>query len=396
MTRQEFLKACGLLGIGLSTAPSLLTSCAKEVLPPVNFTGKVLIIGAGSAGLIAGYHLNKLGINFEILEASSTYGGRVKKTKNFADFPIDLGAEWVHDTPNVFFELMGDTSIDGSIDLIPYNPETIYQWNKGTLSKQNWESPFYGEHKFSNTTWHDFFEDYIVPQIEDRINYDSPVVEIDYRDNLIQVRRENDEVFTADKVLVTVPTTILKSEMINFIPALPQEKITALDRMYMPDGIKVFIEFSERFYPDMVTTTEGTDPSDEKLFYDAGFKKDTDKNIFALFNVGPSAGKYTELENDQAIIDAVLKELDEMFEGKATQFYKKHIIQNWSKEPFIQGSYTYSTSDQTANMDQVSAAIDQKIYFAGEALSEYASATVHGAGLSGSSVANTMIRETAA
>ena len=53
-------------------------------------------MGAGAAGITAGHALSEKGIDFEILEASSVHGGRVKKTAGFADFPIDLGAEWVH------------------------------------------------------------------------------------------------------------------------------------------------------------------------------------------------------------------------------------------------------------------------------------------------------------
>ena len=57
---------------------------------------KILIVGAGAAGITAGHALSEKGIDFEILEASSVHGGRVKKNADFADFPIDLGAEWVH------------------------------------------------------------------------------------------------------------------------------------------------------------------------------------------------------------------------------------------------------------------------------------------------------------
>ena len=91
------------------------------------------------------------------------------------------------------------------------------------------------------------------------------------------------------------------------------------------------------------------------------------------------------------IRETVLAELDEMFDGKATQFYKKHIVQNWSAEPYIKGSYTFSIDDERENVESVSAPVDGKIYFAGEALSEYASATVQGAGLSGKEVAQTMV-----
>ena len=55
---------------------------------------KILIIGAGSAGLFAGYTLKYLGVtNFEILEANSDFGGRVQQMTDFADVPLDSGIE---------------------------------------------------------------------------------------------------------------------------------------------------------------------------------------------------------------------------------------------------------------------------------------------------------------
>ncbi len=53
-------------------------------------TMKVVIVGAGVAGLTAGYLLEQSGVEFEILEARSEYGGRVRKLEGFADFPIDI------------------------------------------------------------------------------------------------------------------------------------------------------------------------------------------------------------------------------------------------------------------------------------------------------------------
>jgi cation diffusion facilitator CzcD-associated flavoprotein CzcO len=48
---------------------------------------KVLIIGAGAAGITAGHLLPGQGVDSEIFEASSTHGGRVRKVDNFAMHP---------------------------------------------------------------------------------------------------------------------------------------------------------------------------------------------------------------------------------------------------------------------------------------------------------------------
>ena len=94
MTRKEFIKMCGLLGIGLPMNTAF-NSCNSDD-NPIDQNEKVIIIGAGAGGLTAGYLLKQRGIEFEILEASSNHGGRMKRTKDFADFPIPLGGEWLH------------------------------------------------------------------------------------------------------------------------------------------------------------------------------------------------------------------------------------------------------------------------------------------------------------
>ena len=92
MTRKEFIKICGLLGIIVPFHTSCVTSSLINHISS-KFEGKVIIIGAGAGGLSAGYLLDQLGIDFEILEASSDFGGRMKINTDFAEFPIPLGAE---------------------------------------------------------------------------------------------------------------------------------------------------------------------------------------------------------------------------------------------------------------------------------------------------------------
>ena len=89
MTRKEFFKISGLLGVSLPLQSSLF-ACAGDEPSPSDFSGDVLIIGAGPAGMASGYLLAQKGINFQILEAGPTYGGRIKHTRSFVDFPISL------------------------------------------------------------------------------------------------------------------------------------------------------------------------------------------------------------------------------------------------------------------------------------------------------------------
>ena len=63
-----------------------------------------------------------------------------------------------------------------------------------------------------------------------------------------------------DRVLVTVPDKILQGDTITFDPAFPASKSRAIDDVYVPAGIGVFIEFGEKFYPDL-TLVGGSGPA---------------------------------------------------------------------------------------------------------------------------------------
>ena len=388
MRRDEFIRNCTLLGLSAPFMSYILSSCEKETLFnrefEVNFDGKVIIIGAGAAGLIAGHLLQQYGIDFQILEASDRFGGRVKGLKGFADFSIDLGAEWIHGNPSMLSELVHDDSVNVDMDIIKYRPETVHFYYDGEIHERNLASNFYGEHKFKTSGWHEFFELYIEPNISDKIVYNYPVEFIDYSEDQISVSATIGANYLADRVIVTTPISILRDEFINFYPDLSSTRLNALNKIDYPDGVKVFMEFSEKFYPDILYLGSISDYLEgvggERIYYNAAFRKDSSKNVLALFSVGEITSEYTNLGSDEAILEKVLSELDEVFDGKASATLLQSRVQNWSAEPYIRGSYSHYGSDYSEIINEISAPVDSKIFFAGEAYTSENWSTVHGAG----------------
>ena len=69
---------------------------------------KVIIIGAGIAGLSAAKHFNDNGLDdFLVLEARDRIGGRIHTIQLENDRPLELGAQWIHGGSNAnnVFEL---------------------------------------------------------------------------------------------------------------------------------------------------------------------------------------------------------------------------------------------------------------------------------------------------
>ena len=341
MTRKEFVKMCGILGGGLPLH-SLLSSCNNDDGNETKYSGKVIIIGAGAGGLSAGYLLKQKGIDFEILEASSIYGGRMKINNDFADFPIPLGAEWLETSEGIFQEIVNDSTIAVSVATVRDNPDR----------------------KFVNSSWFNFFEEYIVPSIAEKIRYNTIVGSIDYSQDQIIASTQKGE-YLADKVIVSVPLKILKDGDIEFLPILPQSKLDAIENSTIWEGFKAFFEFSERFYDDEYEFKINPSTDGEKIYYNAAYGQNTTKNIIGLFVVGKPALEFTSL-TDEELKDFILNELDEIYSNQATSHYIKHITQNWDNEPFIKAGYMTDNADSNT-VRKLGESIAGKIYFAGGA-----------------------------
>ena len=87
--------------------------------------------------------------------------------------------------------------------------------------------------------------------------------------------------------------------------------------------------------------------------------------VLGFFSVGVPARAYTGIGSDSALIEHMLAELDEMFDGAASRYYVRHVVQNWSKEPFIRGAYSTITSSWAIR--DLAETVDGRVHFAGEA-----------------------------
>src|SRR5262245_8103246 len=66
-------------------------SYALPVRPP-----KVIVVGAGMAGLMAAQRLKASGFDVIVLEARDRVGGRMNTSTNATGTVLDLGASWIH------------------------------------------------------------------------------------------------------------------------------------------------------------------------------------------------------------------------------------------------------------------------------------------------------------
>jgi lysine-specific histone demethylase 1B len=429
MDRRYFIKQSTLLSIGGLLIPSaLLAACRKETLfEDVTYDGKVIIIGAGAAGLYAAYILKSKGIDFQLLEASSTYGGRLGKLTGFANFPIDTGAQWLHGKNSILGDLIKKSKTNITLD----DSETKFWFNNQLVNSLPQETDIFegddlpdisfedyalqnglgNEYKyiveniagdqgaaasrlsvFGNNkdeehwsagdddfkfeeTFFDLIDTQIANQVKDYILLNTVVSKIDYSQSTILITDSNNNTFNADKVIITVPIPILKSADIQFTPALPDEKTAAFAKIGMDAGMKVFLKFSNKFFDQNIIGGSVC-----AAYADDSIGKAQNDNILLAFIMGEQAEYLTSLGSDAAITNALIQELDIMHNGQASASFIASHVENWTTNPYIKGAYSYSTIGMGDARKIASQALSEKLYFAGEAMNTNGHhQTVHGA-----------------
>ncbi|GFH49946.1 hypothetical protein CTEN210_06422 [Chaetoceros tenuissimus] len=326
--------------------------------------------------------------NYTILEASDCFGGRIKKATGFVeDIPLDIGAEWIH-SPN--HDIVNDilvfkpkeNDVLTSQDFLKYQPTFYFRkWKSRLLSC------LYKETKWNGLSWYDWLDEYVYAHVKEKIKYNSQVVRIEYSEKNVKVTTKSGKVYVADKVICTLPLAVLKTDDVIFHPALPRNKLEAIEKVVMPPGFKMFIEMKEKFYNGFIFDNSLCEQlvslRDDNLcvFYDAlEGKSSPTKHVLGCIVTGSNTRDFDGLSDDEAL-RLILSKLDKIFDGKATENYISFVIQNWSHEPYIKGTYSsYSSSESKKALRET---LCGSLFFAGEHVSENYTSMVTGACIEG-------------
>jgi lysine-specific histone demethylase 1B len=143
----------------------------------------------------------------------------------------------------------------------------------------------------------------------------------------------------------------------------------------MEAGMKVFLKFKSKFYHENIIGGGLC-----AAYADETVGKKGKDNVLMAFIMGEQATALTALGEDKAISDALLKELDGMYDGKASKSFIASHVENYTTHPFIKGAYSYSTVGIGDARSIAAQALRGKVYFAGEAMNTAGHhQTVHGA-----------------
>lgn len=187
--------------------------------------------------------------------------------------------------------------------------------------------------------------------------------------------------------IVTLPAGVLRREgdatSIKFEPELPQDKITALHHIEMGHVVKVVLWFRTPFWEEI----DGGRYRDAAFFRSEGAfpafwtQLPVRSRLVAAWAGGPKAvalrgsseAELIELARDRfgELLGASALARDEL-EGAA--------MHDWSADPFSRGAYSYVTVGGGEARAMLGAALEQTLFFAGEATStDGQGGTVNGA-----------------
>jgi monoamine oxidase len=407
----------------------------------------VVVIGAGAAGVGAGRALAAAGRRFVILEARDRVGGRAWTVDTGHGFPVDLGCEWLHSAPAnplvplaraagvtvdeydklwaeewnlaklgaaAYAELRG--AVDGLFDkaaalaaaggpdaalgdLLPagnrWRPaiEAICGWSTGGRLDQlsavdvgrnedlqvNWRLPAgYGA---------------LIARLGEGLplRVACPVTRIDWRGRDVVIESASGRL-TARQVILTLPSNVLAGGGVEFLPALPAEKLQAAADLPLGANLKVFLKIEgEPFGPPRdVQLPTRYDRADCAFLHLHPFDRPLVAGYF-----GGDIARELEAAGLAAAADFLESELAFGFGEAVRGRFTALATSGWMADPLAGGAYSYARPGAAAARAALAAPLDERLFFAGEATSPHDFATAHGAYLSGLAAAEAALADLA-
>jgi monoamine oxidase len=104
--------------------------------------------------------------------------------------------------------------------------------------------------------------------------------------------------------------------------------------------------------------------------------------VLLAFSAG-TAGEKNELRDNVELVACLIDCLRKMY-GQNIPEPVGHLVTRWNQDPFSLGSYSYvPVGSKQSLRRQIGTPVENRVFFAGEATSQFFPATVHGAFLSG-------------
>jgi monoamine oxidase len=402
----------------------------------------VLIIGGGIAGLCAARHLTEAGRRVTLLEARDRLGGRIL-TQHTAQYPVELGAEFIHGRPeeilslaaeggipfvpvqgnycrkangawvdashfmeevDKLFSAMPSHGLDQSflhyLDHTATNPELRQQAlryvsgfhaaDPSLISVQSLvrdshaEEAISGDHQYRMANGYETLVEAVVNRIDRQlcdIRMNAVVNEVRWQKRRVVVRTSIGE-FQAPQSIITLPLGVLKAKSVIFSPALP-EKQNAMSFLVMGPVIRVTLCFSTKFWEQQKETANmGFLFSDDPQFPTWWTSNPLPSPIITGWAAGSHALEHSGKTHAE-IIESAVQSLARILDMSSQDLSKQLVnafTHDWQTDPFSLGAYSYAAVGGIDAARALGTPVEDTLYFSGEATNpDGYNGTVHGA-----------------
>jgi len=392
----------------------------------------VAIVGAGAAGLGAARTLDKSGLSVVVLEARDRLGGRGHTFMAAPGITFDAGCGWLHSADkNSFVQIASQLKFEidktrppwreQSFDAVfPANERADFIKALDAFQERAEKAAASGRDCAASTLlepgnrWNpmiDALSTYINGCELDRVSildmaaYDDTEINwrvrrgygaliaaygapcpvalntqvrlIDHSGKRLRIETSQGTL-SAAKVVVTVPTNLIAEEAIRFVPALPV-KVNAARGLPLGLADKVMLALDRP----------------EALPADGNLRGATMRTAMGSYHLRPFGqpciegffgGRFAQQLEDAGEGALAARAIEEIVELLGSQFrarLKPLAESHWAHDPFARGSYSHALPGHAGDRAVLAAAVDGRLFFAGEATSPNFFSTAHGARDSG-------------
>lgn len=399
----------------------------------------VAVIGAGAAGLAAGLRLAAAGVAFEVIEAADHAGGRAETDTATLGVPVDLGCHWLHDAhANPFTAIarthgfalgrggrdrtrllhLGDRfatpdeagdawrEVDAAFDAVRAAGDqgrdvaaeaVLPKGGRFETLARHWlafmsaadpaaiSTRDYAFYRDSPDNWAvlgGFGTLVLANAAHVPVTLSCPVTRID-RSGPRLVLETARGALSCRAAVVAVPTAVIASGRLGFFPALPHDLEAAFAALPLGVVEKVVLGFDrdvfglpERSFLDAFAETAPERGAVSAVIRPGGAEG-------AVVHVaGGIAGRLME-EGEDAMVQHALDALAQVFGTALKSRLRVARASRWAAMPYVGGAYSGALPGKAHLRARLAQPLDDRIFFAGEALGGAAFSTAHGAHLSG-------------
>jgi len=413
--------------------------------PAVQPDFDVLIVGAGAAGIAAARRVAAAGRRFVVLEASERWGGRCFTDMRTFRIPYERGARWIY-MPDV--NPLAKLALKAGLDIYPMpagqrlriglrdarEGETedffanLVRCNRGISDAARGKVDVSCAQALPNDLgdWRPTMEFVLgnfgcgkalsdisamdLAKSAERevaafcrqglgtlvgklafgspIQFSSPVTRIAWGDRLVEAETRG-TLLTARAAIVTASTAVLASGKIKFQPGLPARHAEAIGKLGLGSYEHVAIEFAGNplgLRSDDLIFEKAADPRTAALLGNVSGSR------LCVVEVAGRLAADLAGDGEAAMTTFAIDWLAGLFGSGLKRAVERTHATRWTKEPWVLGAFSAAAPGGQWARKALSEPLDERLWFAGEAVHETLWGTIAGAWEAGERAADAAIK----